>query len=138
MKKEQSPFLEQVRNAIRVRHYSIRTEQAYLDWTKRYILFHRKRHPQDMGEAEALADEWARQEDKVRPAAMTLMSLACTAIDIVRPRRKETVDEIAAYGETDLLCYRCERPPALGASGTGPSARVIKPVGGTRTPRNRD
>ncbi len=52
MKKEQSPFLEKVRNAIRVRHYSIRTEQAYLDWTKRFILFHRKRHPQEMGAAE--------------------------------------------------------------------------------------
>ena len=52
MKKEQSPFLEKVRNTIRVRHSSIRTEQAYLDWTMRYIRFHRKRHPQDMGEAE--------------------------------------------------------------------------------------
>lgn len=47
-----SPFLEQVRNAIRVRHYSIRTEEAYLGWVKRFILFHGKRHPRDMGEAE--------------------------------------------------------------------------------------
>ena len=53
--KKQSPFLEQVRNAIRVRHYSIRTEQAYLDWTKRFILFHHKRHPRDMGEEEVRA-----------------------------------------------------------------------------------
>ena len=55
MKKEQPPFREQVRNAIRVRHYSIRTEQAYLDWTKRFILYHRKRHPRDMGEPEVCA-----------------------------------------------------------------------------------
>ena len=55
MTKIQSPFLEQVRDAIRVRHYSIRTEQAYLDWAKRYILFHQKRHPRDMGEAEVSA-----------------------------------------------------------------------------------
>ena len=55
MKKKQSPFLEQVRKAIRVRHYSIRTEQAYLDWTKRFILYHRKRHPRDMGETEVCA-----------------------------------------------------------------------------------
>jgi Phage integrase, N-terminal SAM-like domain len=34
---------------LRVKHYSIRTEQAYLDWIRRYILFHRKRHPNDMG-----------------------------------------------------------------------------------------
>ena len=55
MNKEQSPFLTQVRDAIRVRHYSIRTEHAYMDWTKRYILFHGKRHPRDMGEVEVRA-----------------------------------------------------------------------------------
>ena len=55
MKDNQPPFLEQVRHAIRVRHYSIRTEQAYVEWTKRFILFHNKRHPRDMGEAEVCA-----------------------------------------------------------------------------------
>ena len=47
-----SPFLTQVRDAIRVRHYSIRTEKAYVDWIKRFILFHNKRHPKEMGETE--------------------------------------------------------------------------------------
>lgn len=47
-----SPFLQQVRNAIRVRHYSIRTEQAYVDWIQRFILFHGKRHPNELGEAD--------------------------------------------------------------------------------------
>ena len=47
-----SPFLEDVRSAIRVRHYSIRTEEAYIGWIKRFILFHGKRHPKDMGEAQ--------------------------------------------------------------------------------------
>ena len=42
-------FLEQVREAIRVRHYSVRTEQTYVGWIKRFILFHGKRHPRDMG-----------------------------------------------------------------------------------------
>jgi integron integrase len=41
-----------VRAAIRVRHYSLRTEEAYVDWIRRYILFHEKRHPLDMGAAE--------------------------------------------------------------------------------------
>jgi integron integrase len=41
-----------VRDAIRLRHYSLRTEQAYLDWIKRFILFHHERHPKDMGAAE--------------------------------------------------------------------------------------
>ena len=44
-----SPFLRRVRDAIRVRHYSIRTEQAYVHWTKRFILFHEGRHPETMG-----------------------------------------------------------------------------------------
>jgi integron integrase len=47
-----SPFLDSVRTAIRVRHYSIRTEDAYLGWVKRFILFHGKRHPAEMGAAE--------------------------------------------------------------------------------------
>ena len=42
-------LLDQVRAKIRLKHYSIRTEQAYVDWIRRYILFHGKRHPQEMG-----------------------------------------------------------------------------------------
>ncbi len=45
-------LLDQVRDKIRYKHYSIRTEQAYVDWVKRFILFHHKRHPKDMGAAE--------------------------------------------------------------------------------------
>ncbi len=45
-------LLDQVRNAIRRKHYSIRTEQAYLSWIKRFILFHNKRHPREMGAPE--------------------------------------------------------------------------------------
>ncbi|MGR3301881.1 MAG: integron integrase [Candidatus Scalindua sp.] len=45
-------LLDQVRDVIRKKHYSIRTEQAYVDWARRYILFHKKHHPKDMGEKE--------------------------------------------------------------------------------------
>jgi integron integrase len=45
-------LLDQVRDAIRRRHYSIRTEHAYIDWIKRFILFHHKKHPRDMGAPE--------------------------------------------------------------------------------------
>ena len=45
-------LLEQVRDVIRRKHFSIRTEQAYTDWIRRFILFHRKRHPLEMGETE--------------------------------------------------------------------------------------
>ena len=43
-------LLDRVRWHLRVKHYSIRTEQAYVDWIRRYILFHGKRHPDEMGE----------------------------------------------------------------------------------------
>ena len=38
-------LLDQVRNVLRRKHYSLRTEQSYVDWIKRFILFHGKRHP---------------------------------------------------------------------------------------------
>jgi len=47
-----SPFLESIRHVLRTKHYSIRTEKAYLTWIKRFILYHNKRHPEDMGEQE--------------------------------------------------------------------------------------
>ncbi|MEZ6176510.1 MAG: phage integrase N-terminal SAM-like domain-containing protein [Candidatus Scalinduaceae bacterium] len=45
-------ILDQVRDAIRVKHYSMRTEEAYVYWVKCFILFHKKRHPLQMEEPE--------------------------------------------------------------------------------------
>jgi integrase len=45
-------LLDQVRQTIRRKHYSLRTEATYIDWIKRYIFFHRKRHPAEMGAPE--------------------------------------------------------------------------------------
>src|SRR5512145_845316 len=45
-------LLDQVRQAIRARHYSPKTEESYVHWIKRYIFFHKKRHPGEMGEKE--------------------------------------------------------------------------------------
>lgn len=48
-------LIEQMRDALRLKHYSYRTEQTYLEWARRYILFHHKRHPADMGSPEIQA-----------------------------------------------------------------------------------
>ena len=48
-------LLDRVRDKIRLRHYSIRTEQAYVDWIRRFILFHGKRHPEALGAPEVEA-----------------------------------------------------------------------------------
>jgi integron integrase len=45
-------LLDRMRAEIRVRHYSIRTEESYVDWARRFILYHDKRHPQEMGAEE--------------------------------------------------------------------------------------
>ena len=64
---EQRPkkLLDQVRDAIRLKHYSIRTEEAYVNWIRRYILFHNKRHPTEIGapEIEAFLTHLAVKEN---------------------------------------------------------------------------
>ena len=50
-----SQLLEEMRQNLRRRHYSIRTEDAYLQWIRRFILFYDKRHPREMGQTEVTA-----------------------------------------------------------------------------------
>ena len=45
-------LLDQVRNTLRTKHYSMKTEEAYIYCIKKYIFFHNKRHPKEMGEKE--------------------------------------------------------------------------------------
>ena len=52
LSKPPKKLLDRVRDALRTKHYSYRTEQTYIDWIRRYILFHNKRHPEDMGAGE--------------------------------------------------------------------------------------
>lgn len=52
MQKNPPKLLDQARIAMRQRHYSLKTEKSYISWMKRFILFHNKRHPKDMGDAE--------------------------------------------------------------------------------------
>jgi len=58
-------LLDQVRDLIRTKHYSIRTENQYLQWIRRFILFHGKQHPRDMGapEVEAFLSHLAVSRD---------------------------------------------------------------------------
>ncbi|MGH6960931.1 MAG: ATP12 family chaperone protein [Dongiaceae bacterium] len=67
------------------------------------------------GLAEAVAAEWDAQAEKVVPATMPLMQLAATAIDRTAVQRGQVIDEIVGYAQTDLVCYRAERPPELAA-----------------------
>lgn len=63
--------------------------------------------------AEAIADEWDRQPEKIEPALMPLMQTATTAIDRVATQRERVIEDIVAYGGSDLLCYRAAHPMSL-------------------------
>lgn len=63
--------------------------------------------------AEAVAAEWDAQGETVHPHTMPLMQLASTAVDLVPAKRGEIIEAVAAYAETDLVCYRAEHPQPL-------------------------
>jgi integron integrase len=112
-----SPLLERVRNEIRIRHYSLRTEQSYIHWIRRFILFHKKRHPNEMGEPEISA--FLTHLAVNRKVAASTQNQALSAIlflyqkvldrklewldDIVRAKRPSHIPVILTREETKLL-----------------------------------
>ncbi len=66
--------------------------------------------------AEAVADEWRAQADEIDPRAMAMTGLANAAIDRVAPDPAAFAEPLAAYAETDLLCYRADSPEDLVAA----------------------
>ena len=63
--------------------------------------------------ADAVAAEWEAQTTEIKPAEMVLTGLANAAIDRIEPARADYAQGLAAYAESDLLCYRAEAPPPL-------------------------
>ncbi|MFQ5348404.1 MAG: ATP12 family protein [Rhodothalassiaceae bacterium] len=63
--------------------------------------------------AEAAAAEWRDQGERIRTADMPVTRFVNSVIDHVAPQRQEIVERVAAYGATDLLCYRAEAPEGL-------------------------
>ena len=63
--------------------------------------------------AEAIAEEWRQQGENIKPETMPFQRLTNTAIDMVAVQRTAVVDNLAAYGGSDLLCYRAGEPEDL-------------------------
>jgi chaperone required for assembly of F1-ATPase len=63
--------------------------------------------------AGAVAEEWRAQGDAIKPETMRLSGLANAAIDLIAPDPQAFATGLAAYGESDLLCYRADDPPDL-------------------------
>ena len=90
-------LLDRVRSDLRVKHYSIRTEKAYIDWIRRFILFHRKRHPNEMGEQEITAFLTHLAVDR-NVAASTQNQAFCALLFLyqqVLQRNPDFIDDVA-------------------------------------------
>ncbi len=128
-------LLDRMRAEVRVRHYSIRTEEAYLDWARRYILFHNKRHPKDLG-AEAMRDflSYLAVERKVSAATQNQAKSALLFLyrDVLRIELPWLDEIIAAKASKRLpvVLTQTETRPLLNAM-SGPMSIVASLLYGT-------
>jgi integron integrase len=129
-------LLDRMRDALRVRHYSLRTEQSYLNWCKRYMFFHGKRHPQEMGAVEveafltwlAVEGQMAASTQGQALAALLFLYKQVLAIDlpwldeVVRAKRPQRLPTVLTPEEVRAVLMRLEGVHALMARvlyGTG-------------------
>ena len=110
----QPKLLEIVRNKIRLKHYSIRTEEAYVSWIKRYIFFHNMRHPKDMGKKEIEAfltdlavkgNVAASTQNQAFSALLFLYKKVLNKdvfknIDALRAKRPQRIPTVLTFDET--------------------------------------
>src|SRR3954454_3309427 len=112
-------LLDRLRHACRVRHYSIRTEDAYHDWAERFIRFHGIRHPQEMAEPEvnAFLTDLAVNG---RVAASTQNQALCALLFLYEHVLAKPLDRIEGV-------VRANRPKRLPVVLTRPEVRLVPP-----------
>lgn len=128
--------MDQVRSALRVRHYSLRTETVYVDWIRRFILFHGKRHPKEMGAGEIQAFlSWLATERGVSASTQNQAKAALLFLyekvlgvalpwlkDVVQAKAPQRLPVVLTPVEVHRLLERMEGTSALVAHllyGTG-------------------
>ena len=77
-------LLDQVRDRLRVKHYSMRTEDTYLHWIRRFILFHGKKHPREMGGPAGRAVSVASRHRRPRRCFDAKSGAVCVAVSLPR------------------------------------------------------
>jgi integron integrase len=126
----QPRLLDRVRDAVRVRHYSLRTEEAYVAWIRRFILFHGKRHPAEMGEAEinaflsSLARDARVAASTQNQALSALLFLYRSVLErplpnietLVRARRPTRLPAVMTPAEVRSLLKRMTGTPRIVAT----------------------
>lgn len=120
-------LLEQVSDALRVRHYSYRTEQTYIEWIRRYILFHKKRHPKEMGETEIkafisyLASERKVAASTQNQALSSILFLYRVVLqqeialppDLIRPSKPTRIPTVLTHNEAMSVINQMRGIPRL-------------------------
>lgn len=120
-------LLDQVRVSIRARHYSLRTEEAYVQWIRRFILFHGKRHPREMGGTEvtaflsylAVERRVAANTQNQALAALLYLYRAVLEVDlpwlddVVRAKKPQRLPVVLTRLETEALLAKVEGLPGL-------------------------
>jgi integron integrase len=122
-------LLDRVRQAIRLRHYSPRTEHAYVSWIRRFIVFHGKRHPRELGEREVTAyvtslatrGVSASTQNQALSAVLFLFEVVLGQRlpwmnDIVRAQRPARLPVVLSREEVSSLLSRLHGPVWLMAS----------------------
>ena len=116
-------LLDRARDLIRVKHYSIRTEQTYLHWIKEFILFHHKRHPAEMGVPEVEAYlTYLAVERKVAPSTQNVamqailflyrdvLGIELTGINALRAKKDKRLPVVLTKTETHLVLEQIKDP----------------------------
>jgi integron integrase len=125
-----SSLLSQLREAMRVRHYTIRTERAYVDWVKRFVRFHGMRHPGELGAAEISAFlNWLANERDVAAStqnqALSALVFLYTRVlnrpperlaDLVRARKPDRLPSVFTEQEVLKVLAQLEGPSWLMAA----------------------
>ena len=123
-------LLDRVREAVRRLHYSIRTETAYVQWIKRFILFHGKRHPLEMGEREVEAflshlaitgNVAASTQNQAMSALLFLYKIVLDRplrgrIDALRAKRPERLPVVLTRAEVRAILAQLDGDKHLMAS----------------------
>jgi integrase len=94
--RQQPKLLDQIRAAVRTRHYSIRTERTYVDWAYRYIVYHGKRHPSELG-APAINEFLSHLATELNVAASTQNQALNAVLFMYRHVLKTDIGDIGDY-----------------------------------------
>jgi integron integrase len=127
MENKSPKLLDQVHETLRAKHYSYRTEQTYVDWIKRFILFHNKRHPEDMGADEIqayiiyLANERQVAASTQNQALSAIVFLYKSVLqkdvilpaEILRPGRPKRLPTVLSHQEAMAVIQKMSATPKL-------------------------